>query len=308
MKNQLLIYIGITVLALLFLPLLLHDKESTNEQGHSSNAKKNNAFTLTIPSKITLSASNEQIPLDEYVMGVVAGEMPASFHEEALKAQAVAARTYAIHQTSNLTLPIQTTTVHQVYFPVNNLTPEYEAKIKAAVEATKGEVITYDNAIISAMFHAASNGQTESALNFSGTDYPYLQSVTSTETKEQEMAFTLIQINHLLQSNFTLADITNAKITRNETNRVKSIQIGSKTWTGREFREHLQLPSTDFTIVVNNNEITLKMKGYGHGVGMSQVGAHQLAEGGYSYKEILAHYYKNTKISKVTYNDESEAQ
>lgn len=307
MKNQPLIYIGITVLALLFLPLLLHDKEPT-KQAQTSNKQNPKSFILSIPSKITLSASNEQIPLDDYVMGVVAAEMPASFHMEALKAQAVAARTYAIHQTKSLTLPIQTSTIHQVYFPVNNLTKEYEEKVRAAVEATKNEVVTYQNQIISAMFHAASNGQTESALNFSGTDYPYLQSVTSLETKEQEMTFTLIQVNHLLQSTLTLADITNAKITKNETGRVKSIQIGSKTWTGREFREHLQLPSTDFTISVNNNSIIIKTKGYGHGVGMSQVGAHQLAEGGYSYKEILAHYYQNTKINKIKIKEESVQQ
>ena len=306
MKNQLYVYIGLTVLALLILPLLLHDKEPTKQQSQATNEQNPKSFNLTIPSKITLSASNEQIPLDDYVMGVVAAEMPASFHPEALKAQAVAARTYAIHQTNNLTSPIQTSTIHQVYFPVNKLTPEYEQKIKAAVEATKNEVITYDNKIISAMFHAASNGQTESALNFSGTDYPYLQSVTSLETKEQEMTFTLIQMNHLLQSKLTLNDIKNAKITRNETERVKSIQIGSKTWTGREFREQLQLPSTDFTISVNNDAIILKMKGYGHGVGMSQVGANYLAEGGYSYKEILAHYYKDTKLYKIKINEESE--
>jgi stage II sporulation protein D len=308
MKNQLLIYIGLTVLALLFLPLLLHDKEPTKQQARTSSEQNSKSFNLTIPTKITLSASNEQIPLDDYVMGVVAAEMPASFHPEALKAQAVAARTYAIHQTNKLVQPIQTSTIHQVYFPVNNLSPEYEEKIKAAVEATKNEVVTYDNQIISAMFHAASNGQTESALNFSGNDYPYLQSVKSLETKEQEMTFTLIQINHLLRTKFTLSDITNAKITKNETERVKTIQIGSETWTGREFREHLQLPSTDFTISVNNNAIIIKTKGYGHGVGMSQVGAHQLAEGGYSYKEILAHYYKNTKVNKIKYIDESGQQ
>lgn len=306
MKNQLSIYIGIAVLALLFLPLLLHEKEPNNPEKKST-VQNSVSFKLTVPTTVTLATSNEKVPLDDYVMGVIAGEMPASFHPEALKAQAVAARTYAIYRTNNLTEPIETSTTHQVYFPVNNLTDEYEKKIREAVEATKNEVITYENQVISAMFHAASNGQTESALNFSGNDYPYLQSVKSLETKEEEVKLTLTQLNHMLLSSFKLADIEKAKVIRNESKRVKTITIGSKTWTGREFREHLQLASTDFAITVNKNEIIVKTKGYGHGVGMSQVGAQHLAEEGYSYKEILAHYYIKTKIQQVKYQ-EAEAQ
>ena len=245
---------------------------------------------------ITLAQSNEQIPLEQYLMGVLAGEMPASFHIEALKAQAVAARTYAIHQTNYGATPIQQTTAHQVY--KEDINPKYEEKLKEAVNATKHQILTYNNQPITAMFHAASNGQTESAQNFSGAQIAYLTTVSTPEEYTETQTFTLATFNEQLKAAYSLAQIAQAQITRNDTNRVERITIGQKTWTGREFRELLRLKSTDFTINVNS-EIEIYTKGYGHGVGMSQYGANELASNGRIATEILAHYYPDTTLTTL---------
>ena len=246
---------------------------------------------------ITLAGENEQIQLEKYLMGVLAGEMPASFHIEALKAQAVAARTYAIHQTNYGATPIQQTTAHQVY--KEDINPKYEEKLKEAVSATKHQILTYNNQPITAMFHAASNGQTESAQNFSGAQIAYLTTVSTPEEYMETQTFTLADFNEQLNTTYTLAQIAEATITRNDTNRVEGITIGQQTWTGREFRELLRLKSTDFTLNVNN-EIKIRTKGYGHGVGMSQYGANELATNGQNAQQILAHYYPDTTLTTLT--------
>ena len=245
---------------------------------------------------ITLARSNEQIELEQYLMGVLAGEMPASFHIEALKAQAVAARTYAIHQTNYGANPIQQTTAHQVY--KEEINPKYEEKLKEAVSATKHQILTYNDRPITAMFHAASNGRTESAQNFSGSQIAYLTTVSTPEEYIETKTFTLAEFNEQLKAAYSLAQVAQAQIMRNDTNRVEGITIGAKTWTGREFRELLQLKSTDFIINVNS-EIEIQTKGYGHGVGMSQYGANELASNGRLAQEILAHYYPGTTLTKL---------
>ena len=246
-----LFYSVVLVGGLCILPIYFHEP---NVEKPTSN-KQVETTSIKLPATITLSESNEEIALDDYIMGVVAGEMPASFHIEALKAQAVAARTYAVYQTNQLTKPIQTTTAHQVYFPVNNLEAKYQEKIKEAIESTRFQILMYDNKVISAMFHASSNGQTESALNYGGSSIPYLTSVKSPEEKSTVKTFTLIQLNALMVQNFTLEDLKNSQIKRNDTNRVELVEIGGKQWSGREFREKLGLASTDFTISVEGDMV-----------------------------------------------------
>ena len=250
---------------------------------------------------ITLAASNEQVPLERYLIGVLAGEMPASFHEEALKAQAIAARTYAIHRTNYGATPIQQTTAHQVY--KEEVDPKYEEKLKQAVNATKNKILTYNDQPITAMFHAASNGQTESSQNYSGTQIAYLTTVSTPEEYVETQTFTLAQLNEQLKTAYSLTQIAQAQITRNDTNRVERITIGQTTWTSREFRELLGLKSTDFTISVKN-EIEIQTKGYGHGVGMSQYGAQELALNGRTVDEILAHYYPQTTLTALACSED----
>lgn len=245
---------------------------------------------------ITFAESNEAMPLESYLVGVLAGEMPASFELEALKAQAIAARTYAIHQTNYGANPILQTTAHQVY--KEELDPKYEKKLKQAVKETENQILTYNGRPITAMFHAASNGQTETSENFSGTQVDYLVAVSSPEEHTDIETFTLAQVNQALQGSFTLTQIAQAKITRNSTNRVETITIGKRSWSGREFRELLKLKSTDFTITADS-AVYIRTKGYGHGVGMSQHGAEALATQGKSAEEIVGHYYPNTKLEQL---------
>ena len=297
MKNYT-IYICIGLLVCLFsLPFMFAEKK---EESKPTKTKIETNPTLIIPTFITIASTGEKIDFETYVMGVVAAEMPASFSEEALKAQAVAARTYAIHKTNNLIHPIETTTAHQVYFPVNNLTSEYKDKIRAVVEATRSLVLVEDGKPISAMFHAASNGFTESAKNYSGKDISYLQSVPSPEEKLTTHRFSISELNHLLKQQFTVDQITQANLIRNDTNRISEITIGGKAWSGRDFRDLLSLASTDFKIQINEGVVEIVASGYGHGVGMSQVGAQELALEGYTFEEILYHYYPGVTIEKFT--------
>ena len=305
MKNYT-IYICIALLVCLFsLPFLFVEKK---DESKPVKTKIETNRTLVIPTFITVSSTGEKIDFETYVMGVVAAEMPASFSEEALKAQAVAARTYAIHKTNNLLNPIETTTAHQVYFPVNNLTSEYKDKIKSVVEATRSLVLVKDGKPISAMFHAASNGLTESAKNYSGKDISYLQSVPSPEEKLTTHRFSMSELNHLLKQQLTVEQISQANIVRNDTNRISEITIGGKAWSGREFRDLLSLASTDFNIQINEGVVEILSSGYGHGVGMSQVGAQELALEGYTFEEILHHYYTGIKIEKFIEQENKSAQ
>ena len=309
MKNYT-IYICIGLLVFLFsLPFIFTEKadqKETTKPPKPPNIETNAA--LVIPNYITIATTGEKIDFETYVMGVIAAEMPASFNEEALKAQAVAARTYAIHKTNNLVQPIDTTTAHQVYFPVNNLSSEYREKIKAVVEETRSLVLVKDGKPISAMFHAASNGFTESALNYSGNDVSYLQSVPSPEEKLTTHRFSISELNHLLKQKFTFDQIKQAAMVRNDTNRISEITIGGKTWSGRDFRDLLSLASTDFKIQINEGVVEIIANGYGHGVGMSQLGAQELALEGYTYEEILMHYYLGVTIEQVIEQKNDSAQ
>lgn len=302
MNRKLLTILLLIGLSLFVLPLVFSNQSVTKGENFSKETSNPTAFFLN---KIQLS-TGEELMLDDYIMGVVAAEMPASYELEALKAQAVAARTYAIYKTENLTKPIEITTAHQVYFPVNNLMSTYAEKVKNAVMQTSGEVIVYKDQIIEAMFHAASNGMTESAFNFSGKQVPYLQSVQSLEEKRTTHRFSLSEIKNLLNINITMQEILEYRVKRNSSNRVQTIEIGKYEWTGRAFREALSLASTDFNITVEGNVINIETKGYGHGVGMSQMGANMLAEQGLTYRDILAHYYTNTEIIRIQAPSDNE--
>lgn len=253
--------------------------------------------------EIVVLIGEERLPLEQYLVGVVAAEMPASFHVEALKAQAIAARTYALRKIEAGEL-IQATTAHQVY---ENRTQreekwqavfaEYESKIEQAVRETAGLVATYNDALITAMFHAASDGITESAENYSGNAVPYLQSVQSTEQLEEDVSYTVQQLNKKLGTNFTRTQYEQARIQSNNSGRVATVKIGQKEWNGRAFRELLGLKSTAFTLRVAEQNISIRTKGYGHGVGMSQYGANDMANSGARAEDILKHYYQGIELA-----------
>lgn len=299
--------IGIFILALFFFPFLF---KSSNKTVKEPSGPVEQATEEECEIFIRVKGQKDPIPLEEYVVGVVAAEMPASFHPEALKAQAIAARTYVLKSTNYGQTEIEPTVTRQVFYDEDTRKEnwqttfaENEQKIRTAVESTKGEVLKYNGELISAMFHSMSNGRTESAANYSGTDLPYLQSVVSADFHAENYVatknFTLAEWNRLLNVNMTLEDIKNLRTVRNDTGRVEKIISNNKEWTGRDIRTLLDLRSTDFTISVLNNEIQITTEGYGHGVGMSQYGADAMAKQGRTAHEIINHYYTNITIEKI---------
>ena len=244
------------------------------------------------------------IGLTEYLVGVVAGEMPASFPIEALKAQAVVARTYTM-KSLQIGRKLTDSTSTQVYKDNNQLRnlwgndyDRYYQRIYDAVTSTDNICVYYNGDYIDAVYHSTSNGYTEDAVNVWGNRIPYLQTVASTWdqnvssylkiiTKEESDIISILGLDNLNEIQI---------LERNNSGRVEKVQIGNKIFSGVELRNMLGLRSTDFEIIKDNNIITITTKGYGHGVGMSQYGAKGMAEQGYSYREILNHYYTNVNI------------
>ena len=296
-KEEVPVYKGVTLenYALKILP-----KEETEEEVIkdepvqvliSNNKDKSNPF---------------KIDLEEYVIGVVAGEMPASFQEEALKAQAVAARTYALYKSQNNGYVLSTTVSDQVYLGEEALRQRwgsdyefYYNKIKQAVNETKGEVVTYDDKIISAYYFAISNGYTEDAKTVFNEDKPYLVSVESNWDKNYQSytsTRTISKASFCSKLNISCEGLNISNIVRSNNNYVREITINNETFSGLQIFNKLGLKSTDFKIEVASDKVVITTYGFGHSVGMSQYGAQGMAQEGYSYKDILSHYYKNTEV------------
>lgn len=279
----------------------------------SSFDKKETVFlneekTVTIKNNETKEEKN--LELEEYIIGVVAGEMPASFEIEALKAQAIAARSYAMNKinTSNETYDLVTDVTNQVYITTDEMKNKWQSeydyyyeKIKNAVLETQGLVMKYNNEIISAYYFAMSNGSTEDVSLVFGESKDYLQSVDSSwdeNVKNFTVEINITKEEFCKKLDISCDDIIIKDIKRSETNRVNEITINNKKFKGTEVRSLLNLRSTDFDIEINES-IKITTKGYGHGVGMSQYGANEMAKNGSTYEEILKHYYNNIEISKI---------
>ncbi len=255
--------------------------------------------------------------LEEYLVGVVAAEMPALYEEEALKAQAVAARTYILNKKEkeieeHKGADICSSPSHcKAYEDTNSLKEKWGKdfdknlkKIKRAVSETENLLITYEGVPIEAYFFALSNGKTDSSEDIWGGALPYLKSVDSSFDKEAENFFKTQKIS-LSEFNSRLGFPENTPLSFSVTEktkggRIKNITIGGKSFSGNEIRSIFSLPSSDFEINKKGNEITFTTKGLGHGVGMSQFGANSLAKRGKSFSEILLHYYKGCKIEDFT--------
>lgn len=293
------------IICLFFIPVLLNSKHSK-----TPDAKKP-PEELACETEITVEGEDKPLPLEEYIIGVVASEMPVAYSLEALKAQAIAARTYALKETAEGTKPIGRDVTAQVYSNKKERKErwgknfkENEQKIRKAVEETAGSIIVHDEEMITAMFFSTSNGQTETAENFTGNPIPYLQSVDSpdeqtvSEEVERTLNMPLAEWNEKLGTSWKEEDFRALQLVRNETGRVQSVLSGSFETSGREMREKLKLPSTDFNIGfdVTNKIVHITTKGYGHGVGMSQNGAEAYAKKGWTAEQIVKHYYTGTEI------------
>ncbi|MCG7337350.1 stage II sporulation protein D [Sporosarcina sp. ACRSM] len=296
------------ILLLFFIPIWL--KTSPENSGSTVDATEQLCSI-----EISVDGVDKPIPLEEYVVGVVAAEMPVTFQEEALKAQAVAARTYALRTTENGQKPIAADVSAQVYATEKDRKERWkkefkqnEEKVQAAVQATAGDILVYEDEMISAMFFSTSNGKTEAAQNFSGSDIPYLQSVDSpgeegvAPTVERKKEIALTKWNQILGTNWNADHFRKLQLVRNSTGRVQKVVSTGFEATGREVRDQLELASTDFDIAydVTNEIVHITTTGYGHGVGMSQYGAEAFAQKGWTADRILLHYYSGTEIKKFT--------
>lgn len=249
------------------------------------------------------------LELEDYVTGVVGAEMPALFNSEALKAQAVIARTYALKANSmGRTLSDNEST--QSYKDNGELAgiwgsnySSYYSKIKDAVNSTKGIYLTYNGNYIEAVYHSTSNGRTEDSSNVWGNSYPYLVSVDSVYDNSNpsfsiSKSFSYSDISSKLGINvssnteFNILGYTSG-------GRVSSISVDGTEFSGVSFRSMLGLRSADFDIVKNDEGVVITTRGYGHGVGMSQYGANGMGKAGYSYSDILLHYYPGVSIEQL---------
>ncbi len=254
----------------------------------------------------------KEIPFEEYIKGVVAGEMPVTFELEALKAQAVASRSYAMYQmtaTKDKAYDVVNTTANQVYLTDEQLKdnwkedyPEKINKIKTAIAETSGEYLTYNGEIVNAMFFSTSVGATENSEEVFVSALPYLRSVDSTWDKESPVyidTYTFTLEDFYKKLNLPFKQTLKIEVTeKTSTGRTKALKINDQEMKGRDVATKLSLRSNYFDIVQNQNNITITTKGFGHGVGMSQYGANGMAKEGYKYDQILKHYYKNTEIKK----------
>ncbi len=252
-----------------------------------------------------------EMDLDDYLTGVVLAEMPASFEPEALKAQAVVARTYTLkaaetggkHENGSVCTDH---TCCQAYIDPADYAGGLEnlEKIRAAVEATAGLVLTYEGQLIEATYFSCSGGSTEDAVAVWGTDYPYLRATSSPGEEHaahytDTVTFTAVEFAERIGQALTGSPQSWLGFTTYTAGGgVNSMRIGSQDYKGTELRSLLGLRSTAFTITAEGDTITITTKGYGHRVGMSQYGADAMALAGSTFDEILSHYYKGTTLER----------
>ena len=276
-------------------------KSQTSSQTTTKKVDNNIYISLNKNGKVS------KIELEEYLIGVVGAEMPAAFHIEALKAQAIVSRTYALKKHSKGEV-LKANESNQSYKTNSELKSlwgsnyeTYYNKIKKAVTSTKGKYLTYNGKYIEAVFHSTSNGKTESSVNVWGNSYPYLVSVASpydnlnkTFTKSVKISF-----NDLSKKlGFSINQETTWQIvSKTSGNRVKEIKVDNHSYSGVALRNLLGLRSADFDVSVKEDGVVFTTRGYGHGVGLSQYGANGYAKNGSTYEQILKHYYKGVKIS-----------
>ena len=264
--------------------------------------------------KVLQTKSNKIIKLniEEYVKGVIAGEMPLTFNEEALKAQAVAARTYALRRINeNNKYDVVDTVMNQVYLSDESLKEKlgsnyefYLEKIENVVKETKGEYVDYNGTYADTLFFSTSVGSTENSEEIFGTKVSYLQSVSSEWDEEVSPVYKEKNIfsRNTFCNKLNLNDCSKVYVNivnKTSTGRIKNIIINNKNFTGTEVAYNLGIRSNYFDIYIENNNIVVETKGFGHGVGMSQYGAEGMANNGYTYKEILTHYYQGTTIKNL---------
>lgn len=254
--------------------------------------------------KVKTESQTLNIPLEEYLIGVVAGEMPVSFELEALKAQVVASRTFVLSRK----LSVDNTTRSQVYLTNSQMKKNWgnayqknKEKIEKAIRETSYEVMTYQGEYISAMFFSSSNGKTVNCEDYFTGEVAYLKSVDShwdleiDPKNKRTQTFTnqeLADLFHVSSVNMNITSYTKSGY-------VESVVVNNQTYTGREIREKLGLASSCFQMNLTSQGYQFTTLGSGHGVGMSQYGAQAMAKEKKTYRDILHHYYQNIEIQRI---------
>ena len=299
----------------------LQVEENIAQEGTSYDYQKYNTIKLlhTEDNKV------EEISLDEYLYGVVSAEMPASFEEEALKAQAVVARTYTIYKIVNNDGKHKDADICdspnccQAWISKEDRFAKWDDaeaqgnwnKIVNAVNSTQGKIITYNGEPINAFFHSNSGGSTEAPIDvWGGSGYPYLQAVTTSgedaysqysseaEFTKQEFEDKIKEEHSDFEIDFDEEDCIKIE-EYTDGNRVKKIKVGNLELSGVEIRNIFGLRSANFEVNIEKDKIKFSVIGYGHGVGMSQTGADSLAKEGKTYEEIIHHFYTDVEIEDM---------
>ena len=338
MKKVILYFIAFIVVCF-FLPAILTKKDAkfVETSSKSNNETIENTDSTQENIKSTYNYKNygtikllhkktgevEQVNIDDYLCNVVSAEMPADYEIEALKAQAVVARTYTIYKINNKkheNADIRDdSTCCQAWVDKETRFSRWEEskresnweKIQKCVQETQGQIITYQNQPINAFFHANSGGKTELPVNvWGGTGLPYLQVAETAGEEgykqyESEVELTQDELIEKLKTKYSdiSIDFSNQEdlkiLEYTDSGRVKTVKFGNHEISGVETRTLLGLKSTNFEISKENDKIKFTVKGYGHGVGMSQTGADAMAKQGKNYKEIINHFYSGVEIKEV---------
>lgn len=305
-----------------------NQEEIKNELEGITKYIKKNEIKDTVKLKITSSGEIKEIKISDYLKGVLPAEMPPEYDIDALKAQAVVARTYLYQKMTNDAhgdADICDSASHcQAYYSLDNLfgiwkrakgytddeCQKYFEKVSQAVDSTKNIVVTYKGEYIKAYFHACSGGKTENVSAIWGKqNIPYLKSVESLGEEDyknykstvklsiSELEQKLNKSNNIKCSINNISDNTINILSYTETGRVNKVLIGGVIYTAENLRTLLGLRSTNFTIDYGDKEVIFNVTGNGHGVGMSQVGANYYAQNGYTYSDIILHYYTNVDVT-----------
>ena len=329
--RKILLYILCMVFLCFLIPILFTTKNRPKEVKTDNQVEEKEEITTydygqynKVKLLHTKTEEIEELELDNYLLGVVSSEMPASFEQEALKAQAVVARTYTIykitgdkkHENADI---CDDSMCCQAWISkkerLNKWNEEEReanwAKIEEAVNSTKGKIVTYEGKPINAFFHSNSGGITDTATAvWGGSNYPYLQAVTTSGedsysqynsevilTKEEfinkiKEYHSNFQIDFSLENQIEILEYTDGE-------RIKTIKIGNLNLSGVEIRNIFGLKSAKFQINIEQDNIKFNVIGYGHGVGMSQTGADSMAKQGSSYQEIIKHFYTGVEITDI---------
>ena len=331
--KKILKYVLIFIFIIIVLPNLCTKKRKkqnvqtseTTEEEKQETEKYYYSKYKTIKLYHAKTSQAEELSLDDYLYGVVSSEMPASFEKEALKAQAIVARTYTIYQITKSKGKHGDADICDDYkccqawiskedrlakWSENEAEANWN-KIVEAVDSTQGKIITYNGSPIDAFFHSNSGGITETASNvWGGDNFPYLQSVqTSGEDGytqySSEVEFSQSEFIDKIKTkhpDFEIDFNDNSCVQileYTESGRIRTIKFGNIQIAGTEARTLLGLKSTNFSFEIVDGKIKFKVLGYGHGVGMSQTGADSMAKAGSSAEEIIKHFYSGVEIRFV---------